>query len=90
MIVITNGVIAVAGMTICTYFLLSDRYDTTSRETIIKLSLWIIMWILLISTSSANSGFYPSWTSTMARATALIINIWQFKPLITNRVKGSV
>lgn len=87
MIPVINTSLAFIGLLACTYFVLSDRFNTTSKETLGKLGLWIIVWLFLIAASLPSSKFEPSWSTTVARAICLILNIWHFKKVIINRCK---
>ena len=87
MIPLINTLLAVIGLFFCTYSLLSSRFNTTSKETIIRLGLWITVWIFLVAASLPNSSFEASWSSTAARTIVLILNIWNFKDLIISRQK---
>lgn len=87
MIAIVNTLVALLGLAICTVFLISDRFNTTSKETIAQLSLWIAVWIFLVAASLPSSSFEPSWSTTVARTIVLILNIWHFKDLIISRCK---
>ena len=87
MIPVINTILALLGLAICTVFLISDRFNTASKETILKLSMWIAVWIFLIEASLPSSAFEPSWSTTTARTIVLILNIWHFKSLIINRCK---
>ena len=82
-----NSLMAAIGLFACTYFLLSDRYNTKSKETIIQLSLWITIWIFLVSASLPTSDFEPTVSTTIARLIVLILNMWQFKSLIRTRCR---
>lgn len=87
MIPLINTSLAFIGLVICTCFLLSDRFNTTSKETLGQLGGWIIVWIFLVAASLPSSSFEPSWSTTAARTIVLILNIWHFKKLIINRCK---
>lgn len=87
MIAFINTLLAAIGLVACTFFLLSDRFDTKSKETIIQLALWITIWLFLIAASLPSSGFAPTVSTTIARVIVLILNMWQFKLLITNRCR---
>lgn len=87
MILVFNTTIAIIGLIVCTYFMLSNRFNTTSKETLCKLGLWIVVWLFLIAASLPSSPFEPSWSTTTARTTCLILNIWHFKSLIVSRCK---
>lgn len=87
MIAFINTLVAAAGLVACTSFLLSDRFNTKSKETIIQLALWIMTWLFLIAASLPSSGFEPSISTTTARTIVLILNIWHFKELITSRCR---
>lgn len=87
MIPLINTLVALLGLAMCTVFLISDRFNTASKETILQLSLWIAVWIFLVESSLPSSSFEPSWSTTIARAIVLILNIWHFKYLIISRCK---
>ena len=88
MIAIVNTLVALLGLAICTVFLISDRFNTTSKETIAQLGLWIAVWIFLVEAALPSSNFEPSWSTTVARAMCLLLNIWHFKQLIISRCKN--
>ena len=87
MIALANTSIAIAGLTICSYFILSNRFNTTSKETLGQLGGWIVVWLVLIASSLPSDNFEPSWTTTTARLIVLILNVWHFKGVISNRCK---
>ncbi|WP_250162220.1 hypothetical protein [Psychrobacter sp. WY6] len=88
MIPLINAILALLGLAICTVFLISDRFNTASKETILQLSLWITVWIFLVEAALPSSSFEPSWSTTIARATCLLLNVWHFKQLIISRCKN--
>lgn len=87
MIPMINAILAILGLIICTVFLLSDKFNTTLRETISQLGLWVAVWLFFLMTSLPDSQFHPSWASTIARSMVLALNVWHFKDLIITRCK---
>lgn len=82
-----NTSLAIAGLAICSCFILSNRFNTTSKETLAQIGGWIVVWLTLIASSLPSDNFEPSWTTTTARLIVLILNVWHFKDVINNRCK---